>query len=572
MKNLKFIHSLLIYIIILFNISNNLSAKNLTKFEETESISNYFSGVLYLNDNKYLESYKFLKKLNGLEKLHGNYSGSYQYSLISLSKIEEAIKYSQKLKKNNIKDFNSNLLIGIFHLKNKNIDEAKKYFKTLKNFDTNSDIENLLATLLDTWSQIIESKDLNKSISLVQNLSPRLENIKNIQETFIHCYYDSEKTSNIFKKLIENEEIDYSRYFFFHANYLKKNKQIKFAEKTIDISINKFPRNLLFNQFKEDLYENKTSSISNYFDCKNFSHIIAEIFYLVSNALSVQQNHIYSNYYLNLAKYLNADFISYDVLVAENYFIIKENKQSLKIYNKIKEKGSVYKWHSAKQISSIYLRQEKKDKAIDFIEVIFGQIKNPKIYEIYEYASFLRNNESHQEAIKYYSKVLKKIKKTHPLYSKTTDGRAISYERTNQWKKAEVDFLNSLEADPNQAYVINYLAYSWIEKGIKIEQSLKMLKKANELKKNDGYITDSLGWALFKLKKYEEAKNYLQLAVRIMPSDPIVNDHFGDALWMSGRKLQARYYWNYVLKLAATKDDQREQIKNKLIFGKKNKI
>ena len=99
-----------------------------------------------------------------------------------------------------------------------------------------------------------------------------------------------------------------------------------------------------------------------------------------------------------------------------------------------------------------------------------------------------------------------------------------------------------------------------------------MLKKANELKKNDGYITDSLGWALFKLKKYEEAKNYLQLAVRIMPSDPIVNDHFGDALWMSGRKLQARYYWNYVLKLAATKDDQREQIKNKLIFGKKIKF
>ena len=93
-----------------------------------------------------------------------------------------------------------------------------------------------------------------------------------------------------------------------------------------------------------------------------------------------------------------------------------------------------------------------------------------------------------------------------------------------------------MKAKPDQAYVINYLAYSWIEKGIKIEKSLKMLEEANKLRTNDGYITDSLGWALFKLQKYEEAKKILQKAVQLMPSDPIVNDHFADALWMSGKK------------------------------------
>jgi len=129
--------------------------------------------------------------------------------------------------------------------------------------------------------------------------------------------------------------------------------------------------------------------------------------------------------------------------------------------------------------------------------------------------------------------------------------------------------LNSLEADSNQAYVINYLAYTWIEKGINIEKSLEMLKKANELKKNDGYIIDSLGWALFKLKKFKDAKKYLQLAVRIMPSDPVVNDHYGDALWMKGNKLQARYYWKYVLNLKNTEKELKEEIRKKLIFGKK---
>ena len=72
-----------------------------------------------------------------------------------------------------------------------------------------------------------------------------------------------------------------------------------------------------------------------------------------------------------------------------------------------------------------------------------------------------------------------------------------------------------------------------------------MLEKANKIKSNDPYIIDSLGWALFKLKRYKESKDYLQLAVKLMPADPIVNDHYGDVLWKNGNKIQARYYWSY---------------------------
>ena len=135
------------------------------------------------------------------------------------------------------------------------------------------------------------------------------------------------------------------------------------------------------------------------------------------------------------------------------------------------------------------------------------------------------------------------------------------------WKQAEKDFLDSLKVKPNQAYVINYLAYSWIEKGINIEKSLKMLEEANRLRSNDGYITDSLGWALYKLKKYNKAKEYLKKAVQLMPSDPIVNDHFGDILWMNGDKLQARYYWKYVLNLENAEDDLKDEIMKKILNG-----
>ena len=94
-----------------------------------------------------------------------------------------------------------------------------------------------------------------------------------------------------------------------------------------------------------------------------------------------------------------------------------------------------------------------------------------------------------------------------------------------------------------------------------------MLEKANQLKSNDPYIIDSLGWALFKLERYKESKEYLQLAVRLMPEDPIVNDHYGDALWKNGKEIQARYYWKYVLGLEKTEKDLKEKLKSKLIKG-----
>ena len=147
------------------------------------------------------------------------------------------------------------------------------------------------------------------------------------------------------------------------------------------------------------------------------------------------------------------------------------------------------------------------------------------------------------------------------MYPEVTDGRGVAYERSGKWDKAEIDLKESLKASPNQAYVINYLAYSWIEQGKNIEQSLRMLEKANKLKSNDPYIIDSLGWALFKLGRYQESKKYLQLAVSLMPADPIVNDHFGDSLWKNGNEIQARYYWNFVLNLEKTENDLKSEIK-----------
>jgi len=187
-------------------------------------------------------------------------------------------------------------------------------------------------------------------------------------------------------------------------------------------------------------------------------------------------------------------------------------------------------------------------------------------------ANFFKDNEYHEEAIKYYSMALKNIKPNHFLIPKILDRRGTSYETINQWDKGEKDLKESLKISPNQPYVLNYLAYTWIDKGINVKQALVMLERALKMKENDGYITDSFGWALYLNQDYKEAEKYMQRAVELMPRDPVVNDHYADVLWKLEKNMQARYFWRYVLTLKKAKKELKEKINKKLILGNKQSL
>ena len=557
--NLKIIGQI-IFVIIFFS---TLEAKNLNKFDEADRVSDYFSGILLLNDNQYNESFKFLKKLNGLEESHVNYSIKYLYSLVNSGNLNEAFNYSIKLEKQNLDSFETNLITGVFYLKNSNLDLAKKYFLKAKNKNSKFLLNIYVSDSLYNWSNV-NSVDINYANLELKKIDKRFENLKRIQKVFLNCYYNSLNTNELFISLIADEKTDFSRYNYFYASYAASSGKIDEAKKIVQSALKLYPRNLLLNQYKINLSETKNIDA---FNCKKINHVVSEILYITANALSSQSIYTLSNFYLNLAKSLNEDFHSFDTLLAENFYKTENFENAKKIYKNLNKRGEAYKWYSAKQLARIFIQEEKKEEAIKLIKKVYKSLNNKEVYETFDYAEFLKNNEKFEEAIFYYSSVLNNIKKDHSLYSEATDGRGVAYERIGEWKKAEKDLLASLKADPNQAYVINYLAYTWIEQGIKIKKSLDMLEKANKLRSNDPYIIDSLGWALFKLERYDESKVYLQMAVRLMPGDPIVNDHYGDALWKNGNELQARYYWNYVLNLKKTKKDLKKIIDKKLIKG-----
>lgn len=121
--------------------------------------------------------------------------------------------------------------------------------------------------------------------------------------------------------------------------------------------------------------------------------------------------------------------------------------------------------------------------------------------------------------------------------------RGICYEQAGNWPMAEADFRHALKLEPDQPDVLNYLAYSWLVAGTNLPEAEKMLERAVAERPDDAHIIDSLGWAFYLQEKYKESLEYLEQAVELMPHDPTVNDHYGDALWQLGRRTEARFQW-----------------------------
>ena len=144
-----------------------------------------------------------------------------------------------------------------------------------------------------------------------------------------------------------------------------------------------------------------------------------------------------------------------------------------------------------------------------------------------------------------------------------------SYERLKEYEKSDKDLIESLKINPDDAYVLNYLAYSWLERNYKIKEAIKMLEKAFDIKSDDPFILDSVGWAYYLTDDLIKAEAFLRRAIQLMPDDPIVNDHYGDILWKMNRKIEAKYYWKSVLKFKDTDEEMKSDVNNKILRGLK---
>ena len=306
------------------------------------------------------------------------------------------------------------------------------------------------------------------------------------------------------------------------------------------------------------------------FSCDNHNDIIGEFLFLVSNLFSSQNQFEKSNFYLNLSNYLNSKFIFNLSLVAENFYFNKDYKKSRKILKNFDKNQDFYYWYRLKKEAQIITKTRSSNEALNYITSKFDRIEKPNNKFIFDIANFYKNSKKYEKAIKYYSSIIDKLVDDNDVKADLLYRRGGCYERLKDYDRADKDLQASLKINPNDAYVLNYLAYSWLERDFKIDEAIVMLEKAYEQKNNDPYIIDSIGWAYYLVDDYIKAEQYLKRAVQLMPDDPIVNDHYGDILWKLNRKIEARYFWSTVLRMEDAEEDLLDQIYNKLITGPQN--
>lgn len=297
---------------------------------------------------------------------------------------------------------------------------------------------------------------------------------------------------------------------------------------------------------------------------RNPSEGLAEVFYSVANALRGETDNGYTLVYARMAEHLSPTHIDAILMSAGLLEELEQYDLATSAYNRVARDDPSF--HAAELGRAAALRKaDKEEAAIEVLEQLtksHGQL--PSVHSALGNA--LRQLERYDEAADAYTEALELTGEPEAGDWFLFYARGISYERTDSWDKANADFRKALELYPNQPQVLNYLGYSMLEQNTNLDEALGMIERAVAAVPNDGYITDSLGWALYRLRRFDEAVKYMERAAELTPVDPIVSDHLGDTLWAVGRRLEAEFQWRRAMSFEPEEVDA-TRIRRKLEVG-----
>jgi tetratricopeptide (TPR) repeat protein len=271
----------------------------------------------------------------------------------------------------------------------------------------------------------------------------------------------------------------------------------------------------------------------------------AEALFGIAASLTDENSADVAVLYLRLALYLAPDLDLAKIVLADRFETLGKYEDAITVYNTLAA-GSPYRPAAEVQVALDETRLGHGDKAIAQLQALAQE--NPKDLTAWTaLGDAYRDQEKFTEAADAYDHAVALIASDKdnawPLYY----ARAIAEERSHRWDAAEVDLKHALQISPEQPQVLNYLGYSWVDQNRHLPEALTMLEKARSLSPFDGYIVDSVGWAYYRLGRYQDAVKALENAIQLVPGDSTVNEHLGDAYWKIGRKLDARFQWSHAL-------------------------
>ena len=279
----------------------------------------------------------------------------------------------------------------------------------------------------------------------------------------------------------------------------------------------------------------------------------AEVLYGLGAALGRQGGEDLALVYLQLGRWLDPSHPLIEITLADLFETMKRHDEAIALFRAVPA-DSPFKVNADVQLGLNLDAAGNFEDARKTLEAVVA--KNPKdVRAMMALGDILRSNEKYAEAAEVYTKAIDIIGTPTSANWMLYYFRGTAYERTKQWSKSEADLKEALELRPDQPHVLNYLGYSWVDQGIHLDEGMDMIRKAVTLRPDDGFFIDSLGWAYYRVGRYEDSVRELERAVELKPNESVINDHLGDAYWKVGRRLEARFKWNHARDLKPEPDE-----------------
>ncbi|MBX7147245.1 MAG: tetratricopeptide repeat protein [Alphaproteobacteria bacterium] len=498
-------------------------------------------------------------------------NGNLLKSLLNLSlqksDFDKALTYAKKLQKLSIPSDIGNLLLALKEFKSNN---PTKSLEFLKSKGDTKFIEKI-SPFLQTWINIDKSKDKkNLYLDLEQKLlSFNSVNDKKEDDEFIpfqlgllaDVLNQNDQAYDYYGKFLKFMKQPPVRMIEIIGNFYQRYNKTNEAEELYKKATTLNPQSLMAATFKKRLAGGKNIDPV----ITNAQEGLAETLFYLAALLSVTNNNQEASVIMaELSLFIKPQVAHTQFLLGELFRSQELYNEALKYYRSV---GSNSIFSTVSQISTAQIldKMGKTDEAIALLEKFLNT--NPGEIDVaMVLGEILSNQKLYQQAINAYNKAISQINTPLIGHWNIFYARGIAYERNKQWDKAEEDLQKALVLNPEEPLILNYLGYSWVDRGENLDKALAMLKKAVELDPNNGYIIDSLGWAFFRLKNWEEATKYLEKATELSPSDPTINDHLGDAYWKASRLNEAKFQWQRAL-LFKPENDQIVLIQKKLQEG-----
>jgi len=279
----------------------------------------------------------------------------------------------------------------------------------------------------------------------------------------------------------------------------------------------------------------------------------AEVLYGLGAALGRQGGEDLALVYLQLGRWLDPSHPLIEITLADLFETMKRHEEAIALFRAVPA-DSPFKVNADVQLGLNLDAAGNFTEARKTLEAVVA--KNPRdVRAMMALGDILRSNEKYTEAADVYTKAIDIIGTPTSANWMLYYFRGTAYERTKQWAKSEADLQEALKLRPDQPHVLNYLGYSWVDQGIHLDEGMDMIRKAVTLRPDDGFFIDSLGWAYYRVGKYEDSVRELERAVELKPNESVINDHLGDAYWKVGRRLEARFKWNHARDLKPDADE-----------------